>query len=91
MNWFKNYQVKNCKTWIGKLIQMLVFSWIYKIIFLIILVVIGSIGINFDIWAFVYVYYTGLFGLLALALAFIIYAWIINPIKSLIDKKKENK
>lgn len=97
MSWLKNYKQKECKTWIGKYFQRLMFTWMYKIYTAAALVLIASIGFGFvsegGFWENVFscLYTVGLAFFVVLAVVGITYAWIINPIKSLMEKHKDAK
>jgi len=94
MKWIENYKNKEKKTLFGKFFQRLFFTWIYKIIFAVFLVLIAAIAFNYtkegSFWdnIFISLYGIGLIILVVIAAIFMVYAWIINPIKSLINRKK---
>lgn len=97
MSWLKNYREKECKTWMGKFFQRLVFTWMYKIYTAAVLVLISSIGFGlvseggFGENFFSFLYSIGLGFFVVLAVVSIAYAWVINPIKSLMEKRKNKK
>ena len=93
MSFLSKYKEKECKTWVGKFFQRLVFTWTYKIIVGIILVVLGAVLINQtepgSFWDAIVstMYGIGLITICGITSIFIIYAWIINPIRNLKKKK----
>ena len=96
MNWIDKYRNKKCKTIIGKYFQRLFFTWLYKILTSIAFVLIGSIALKFTTGGliesiFISIYGVGLVSLILIALTFITYAWIINPIRNIIKNKKRKK
>ena len=97
MKWIENYRYSDRNTLLGKFFQRLFFTWMYKIIFAIFLVLIAAIAFNYtkegSFWdnIFISLYGVGLIILVVIAAIFMVYAWIINPIKSLIDKRKKKK
>ena len=97
MSWIKNYKEKECKTWIGKFFQRLFFTWTYKIIAAVVLVIIASIAFNFtndgSFWDSIAssIFAVGFCTIIIIAIIFIVFAWIINPIMSVVKKNKEKK
>ena len=92
MEFLQSYKNRQCQTLLGKYFQGLIFNWLYKICTAIVLISIGGVSMNFvpensflgncAYW----IYLTGIAGMLVIGIMFIIYAIIINPIKSLIKK-----
>jgi len=85
----ENYKKKDCKTWIGSMIQILVFNNLARLGFFSLLTIIGGIGIGIfqsiaTIW--VVLFFSGLVYLAIFILVAIAFAWIINPIRSLKNK-----
>jgi len=97
MSYLKDYKEKDCKTLVGKFFQRLVFTWAYKIITAVALVLIASIAFNFtkegSFWEGLIssIYGVGFIFLLIIAVVMVVYAWIINPISSLLKKRKEKR
>ena len=77
MGCLKKYKEKECKTWVGKFFQRLVFTWLYKIITALVLVVISAILFNFtkegSFWDSLLssLYGIGFFGFLIIAITFL--------------------
>jgi hypothetical protein len=97
MKWLKNYKEKECKTWIGKFFQRLTFTWMYKIYVAIALVIISAIGFGFTYDGsfldnvFYYMYMTGLGLITLVTVVAIVYAWIINPIRTYWENHKDKE
>ncbi len=95
MKLLQSYKQKECKTLIGKFFQRLVFNWYYKIITAVVFILLGTLLINITedggFWETIasIIYGTGIFSLIIIVAIFITYAWIINPIRILIEKRKE--
>lgn len=83
MNFFKREY--ECKNVICKFVHRLIFNNIYKLVFFASLLAIGAI-LPFD-WSY-YIWVVGAVGLSIMTLIFMIYAWIINPINSLKERRK---
>jgi hypothetical protein len=85
----KKYKERNCKTFFGTALQMLIFHHITRLIFFMILAITGALGIQYGdssavIWNILF--YSGLIYLAIFALFVIIFVCIINPIRSLKEK-----
>lgn len=92
MNFLQRYKQRDCKTWIGKAIQMLVFHNLTRLMFFISITLIGGIGLgsfNFGELFWTILLVTGLTYTVGFSLLSIIYAWIINPIIAFIKDRKE--
>lgn len=85
MNLFnRNYEYKN---FILRLIHRIIFNNIYRIIFFVIILFIGTLlPFNFSY----YIWLVGVCGLSIHVILFMIFAWIINPINSLRERKRTN-
>jgi len=97
MKLLQNYKNRQCKTWIGKYFQGLTFTWMYKLYTSIALVTVGAIAYNFIqegtfLENFVACLYSlGLFGFVLIGVVMILYAFIFNPIRALMEKFKNKK
>jgi len=84
MNFFKKEY--ECKNVIWKLIHRIIFNNIYRICFFIVILILGSL-LPFDFSYYLWIIGAG--GLAIHVLIFIIYAWIINPIKNLKERNSK--
>lgn len=86
-----NYKNKECKTWVGKMFQRLVFNTYYKIGFFLAIIIACAIGFHYvgdkpSIFDVLFAISLSFFVLLAVIA--LIFAWVINPIKSYLENKK---
>lgn len=86
---FYNYKKRQCKTWIGALVQLLVCNNLARLLFFLAIAMISSIimslsgseALILDVLFFVGMGYSVIFGLIL-----IVFAWIINPIRNALRK-----
>lgn len=91
--WLRKQKTKECKTLFGKIVQMIVFHNLSRIGFFALLLLGGGGLTNIPAienigWVVMLI---GAAGLAIHVLIAIAYAWIINPIRSLKERKKERK
>jgi len=80
LNFLEKYKNKKCKTIFGDLIQLIVFHNIARLLFFILLSIIGGFGISYGtskLW--VYLFMSGVYYCLGFLIVATIYAWLINP------------
>ena len=95
MGKLKDFKTKNCKSLFCKILQRLLFNKITQILTLIGIAIISAVIVGntpegskiSDICTVILASAGGLLALIAVV--FIIFAWVINPIKSLLKKKDD--
>lgn len=92
MNFLQKYKQRECKTLIGKALQMLVFHNLTRLAFFTAIGLIGAIGLGvFESTAVIFQVFllTGVFYLGIMVVILIIFAWIINPIRTWRENHKK--
>ena len=80
----ENYKKRECKTLLGKCLQLVIFHNLSRLVFFALLTIIGGLAIEFFaasslIWMILFL--TGIGYMFLYCVISLIYAWIINPLK----------
>lgn len=92
MNFLQKYKQRECKTFIGKALQLFVFHHLTRLMVFCGLGLIGAVGsgiffsnaLIFQIFLGISLVYLAIFALIGIA-----YAWIINPIRTWRENHKK--
>jgi len=91
MNFLQKYKQKECKTFIGKALQLFVFHNLTRLMVFSAFGLIGAVGSGLFSHALIFQIFLGMgiIYLVAFALVGIAYAWIINPIRTWRENHKK--
>ncbi len=91
MKILETYKNRNCKTWLGKILQRIICTTTYKLVIFLLFIISGGIISNFtnDSNIVNIIMIIGIYGIIIIFLNMILFAWIINPITNFIKNKKK--